>query len=128
MLKSCKYCGGIHPSGYVCPKKPAHKSPRSRADQFRRSWAWQKKRDNIVHRDFYLCRVCNDGRYGVFGIPGLNQDLSVHHIEPLGERFDLRLEDDNLLTCCSMHHEMAEAGGIPRSYLHGLTQTSPRWG
>lgn len=129
MLKSCPYCGMIHPAGYVCPKKPVRKSARtSRAAQFRKSWAWQRKRDRIVKRDFSLCRVCNEGSYGVFGVPGLNADLSVHHIEPLEENFDLRLEDDNLLTCCAWHHEMAEAGRIPRDYLHGLAKTSPRWG
>lgn len=64
----------------------------------------------------------------MLGVPGVNQDLSVHHIEPLEERFDLRLENDNLVTCCSRHHEMAEAGKIPREYLHALAQVSPRWG
>ena len=64
----------------------------------------------------------------MLGVPGVNQDLSVHHIEPLEERLDLRLENDNLVTCCSRHHEMAEAGKIPREYLHALAQVSPRWG
>lgn len=130
MLKSCKYCGGIHPSGYVCPKKPP-RSPHkgSKAALFRRTNAWRQKRNCIVRRDFHLCRICDESSYGTFGVPGLNvQPLQVHHIEPLEERFDLRLEDDNLITCCSMHHEMAEAGEIPRDYLHELAQTSPRWG
>lgn len=128
MLKSCPYCGMIHPAGYMCPKKPARGRKRtSRADQFRKSWAWQRKRVRILQRDFYLCRVCNEGSYGVYGVPGLNRELSIHHIEPLEERFDLRLEDSNLVTCCSYHHERAEAGEIPRGYLHALTQVSPRW-
>lgn len=75
-----------------------------------------------------MCRVCNDGSYGVLGIPGLNAKLQVHHIEPLEERFDLRLDDDNLVTCCDRHHKMAEVGDIPREYLHELAKTSPRWG
>lgn len=129
MLKSCPYCGMIHPTGYECPKKPAQKIVRtSNAARFRKSWAWQRKRDCIVARDFSLCRVCNEGSFGVFGIPGLQRDLSVHHIEPLEENFDLRLEDDNLLTCCDKHHRMAEDGKIPRSYLHALARTSPQWG
>ena len=57
----------------------------------------------------------------MLGVPGVNQDLSVHHIEPL-------LQWLNLVTCCSRHHEMAEAGKIPREYLHALAQVSPRWG
>ena len=56
-----------------------------------------------------------------------SKGLSVHHIEPLDERFDLRLEDENLITCCPWHHKMAEDGDIPRDYLHELAQTSPRW-
>lgn len=129
MLKSCPYCGMIHPAGFICPKKPERGKKRSsKADHFRKSWAWQRKRIQILKRDFYLCRACNAGGYGVLGVPGVNQDLSVHHIEPLEERFDLRLEDDNWVTCCSRHHEMAEAGKIPREYLHALAQVSPRWG
>ena len=61
----------------------------------------------------------------MFGVPGLDQELQVHHIEPLEERFDLRLDDGNLVTLCSMHHRMAEDGDIPRDYLHDLAVTSP---
>ena len=92
MLKSCKYCGRIHPRGYICPKKPKQAKHRnSKTSGFRKTHTWQKKREQIVRRDFHLCRVCNEGSYGVFGVPGLDQELSVHHIEPLEERFDLRL-------------------------------------
>lgn len=129
MLKSCKYCGLIHPSGFICPKKPApakHRNPVT--DRFRRSYIWQKKQKTIVQRDFYLCRICNDAHYGVFTLPWQRTLLQVHHIEPLEESFERRLEDSNLLTCCTRHHELAEAGAIPRDYLHGLAETSPRWG
>lgn len=129
MLKSCKYCGRIHDSRYICPKKPKPKKHRnSKAAVFRKTYAWQKKRDQIVRRDFHLCRVCNEGSYEVFDVPGLDLELQVHHIEPLEERFDLRLDDGNLLTCCSRHHQLAEDGDIPRDYLHDLAMTSPRWG
>lgn len=129
MLKSCKYCGRIHPRGYICLKKPkAAKHKNSKAAAFRNTSAWRKKRKQIFRRDFHLCRVCNEGSYDVFGVPGLDLDLQVHHIEPLEERFDLRLDDGNLLTCCSRHHRLAEDGDIPRDYLHDLAVTSPRWG
>ena len=88
----------------------------------------RKKRERIVRRDFHLCRACNEGSYKVFGVPGLDQELQVHHIEPLEERFDLRLDDGNLVTLCSMHHRMAEDGDIPRDYLHDLAVTSPGGG
>lgn len=129
MLKSCRYCGRIHPSGYACPKRPKPTGHRnSKTADFRKTYTWQKKRNQIILRDFHLCRVCNEGSYGVFGVPGLDQELQVHHIEPLEERFDLRLDDGNLLTCCSGHHQLAEDGDIPRDYLHDLAMTSPRWG
>lgn len=96
-----------------------------RRPPFRKTYAWQKKRERIVRRDFHLCRACNEGSYKVFGVPGLDQELQVHHIEPLEERFDLRLDDGNLVTLCSMHHRMAEDGDIPRDYLHDLAVTSP---
>ena len=105
MLKSCKYCGRIHPRGYICPKKPKQ----------------------AKHRNSKTSGFRNEGSYGVFGVPGLDQELSVHHIEPLEERFDLRLDDGNLLTCCSRHHRMADDGDIPRDYLHELAEASPRW-
>ncbi len=41
-------------------------------------------------------------------------NLSVHHIIPLEEDFNLRLDDANLLTVCSLHHEMCECGEISR--------------
>ena len=92
----------IHPAGFICPKKPERGKKRSsKEDHFRKSWAWQRKRIQILKRDFYLCRACNAGGYGVLGVPGVNQDLSVHHIEPLEERFDLRLEDGHLLFASS---------------------------
>ena len=128
MLKSCKYCGRVHPSGYICPAKPVRhqKIRNSAADKFRKTDAWQHKRLYILDRDYNMCRICNDGKYGRFLRDG--RSLQVHHIEPLEEDYDRRLDDDNLLTTCWMHHEMAEAGRIPRDYQHQLTETSPRWG
>ena len=131
MNKSCQYCGGSHPIGATCPKKPRYDKPRnSKAYFFRKSYAWQRKRDAIVQRDYHLCRICNDGKYGNYNgklYADTTVKLSVHHIEPLEERFDLRLDDDNLITACPWHHKMAEDGEIPREYLHTLAQTSPRW-
>lgn len=129
MKKSCKYCGGIHPVGYECPMRPRHDRPRnSSADKFRKTRTWRKKRDAVVSRDFHMCRVCADGQYGTYQAGSYYTDkLSVHHIEPLEERYDLRLEEDNLLTCCPWHHKMADDGEIDRNYLHGLAKVPPRW-
>ena len=41
----------------------------------------------------------------------------MHHIVPLVEDYEKRLDDDNLITLCSRHHEMAEKGDIDRREL-----------
>ena len=84
-----------------------------------------------MQRDFHLCRICNDGKYGRYDgrlYSAVRVRLSVHHIEPLVECFERRLDDENLITACPWHHKMADDGEIPRDYLHELAVTSPRWG
>ena len=44
-------------------------------------------------------------------------DLSVHHIEPIATAWDRRLDDDNLITLCRKHHDMAEGGMISSAEL-----------
>lgn len=39
--------------------------------------------------------------------------LSVHHAVPINDDWDKRLDDDNLITVCGMHHKMCESGEIP---------------
>lgn len=46
-----------------------------------------------------------------------SQELEVHHIVPLAEDYDLRLENENLITLCVRHHKMADDGIIPASLL-----------
>ena len=132
LLKSCVYCGKAHPIGVECSEKPRYDRPRvSQADKFRRSYAWKTKQAAILQRDFHLCRICNDGKYGRYDgrlYSAVRVKLSVHHIEPLAECFERRLDDENLVTACPWHHKMADDGEIPRDYLHELAVTSPRWG
>lgn len=128
MLKSCKYCGRLHDFNAVCPHKPKQKyrySKRKITDdnreiyKFRNSKLWQSKRESIKRRDNYLCLACLNGLNGT--VKKLNTvGLSVHHIIPLAVDFDKRLDDDNLITLCSLHHEMAESGEIPAEVLREL--------
>ena len=128
MLRSCPYCGMIHPKGYRCPRRPKRQRQHNkRFAAFRSSWAWQQKRQKILERDFHLCRICNAGGYGAFRVSS-DAELQVHHIVPLEEREDLRLEEDNLIALCAQHHRMADDGKIPRSLLQELVHTPPRWG
>lgn len=121
MLKACPYCKGVHPIGYVCPKKPLRKK-NDRIAAFRNSMQWQYKREHIRKRDGYMCRLCAIG-YG--GKPvKYNSNVSVHHIESLAEAWDKRLDDDNLICLCSgygnTHHEQADNGEIDKELLKKL--------
>lgn len=115
MLKACRYCGGIHSKNTVCSKKPVH-NRESKEDHFRNTTAWRKKREEIKMRDRYLCQACLNNLMGT--TKRLTTDsLSVHHIRPLKTNFELRLDDDNLITLCSFHHELAEKNAISASEL-----------
>lgn len=125
MKKSCKYCGGVHDRNYVCEKKPQtvgkkyYRKRNSEEDIFRSSYDWKKKREYIMKRDKYLCQACLNNFSGT--VSRLTSDgLSVHHIIPLKNNFNLRLSDENLITLCSMHHELAEKGKIPTKVLVGI--------
>jgi hypothetical protein len=112
MLKSCKYCGRIHDSRYVCREAPAGFKKRTDKDRFRSSAKWQRKAEEIKSRDHYMCQVCFRNLYDTKR--RINHErISVHHAIPLEKDFEKRLDDDNLLTMCSFHHEKAESGEIP---------------
>lgn len=113
MLTSCKYCGRIHQKNYDCGKKPVRKKkPYTKMNRFRSTEAWKRKSVEIRQRDNYLCQICIRKLYNT--IRQYNYDnLSVHHAIPITDDWDKRLDDDNLITGCSMHHEMMEDGTIP---------------
>ena len=50
----------------------------------------------------------------------------MHHIVPLEEDFERRLDDTNLLTLCERHHKAADRGEIDRDTLFALAKASPR--
>lgn len=50
------------------------------------------------------------------------KNLETHHIEPLNENYDRRLDNLNLIVLCQQHHKMAEKGDIPRKYLFELAE------
>lgn len=121
MLKSCKYCGRIHDSKYICPNKPIRNKYKvnTEEDKFRNTYVWQKKRKHIKERDKGLCQVCIRKLYNT--LKQYNYiDIQVHHIIPIKENYELRLEDDNLISLCKYHHELAEKGEIPRVLLREL--------
>ncbi len=121
MLKSCKYCGKIHDAKYVCNLKPK-KEYQIKTDEisgFRSSYKWQLKREQIRQRDMYLCQVCLNGLYGAKHMYQYKH-IEVHHIVPINENNDLKLEDNNLICLCDYHHRMADNGYISRYLLQSL--------
>lgn len=120
MLKSCPSCGRIHDTKVICEEKRRRMQPRdSEADRFRSTAAWTRKSIHIKERDLGLCRLCL--MEGVICWDG----LEVHHIVPLAEDFDRRLDDENLITLCSAHHKEAERGEIDRGTLLAAIRATP---
>lgn len=127
MLKSCKYCGNIHDSKYDCGKKPRRKKIRTEQNQFRSTNAWKNKSIQIRVRDHYLCQVCIRNLYHTQQQYN-DKDLEVHHIIPVAEDYDRRLDNENLITLCEYHHEMSERGEIPREALKAIVrQQETNW-
>jgi 5-methylcytosine-specific restriction enzyme A len=128
MLKSCSYCGGIHKRGQQCPSKPKQQKNITHVDKFRWTRKWKVKREHIKQRDKYLCQVCIRERYNTQQRYNFT-NIQVHHIIPIVEKWNRRLDDTNLISLCSYHHKMAEDGKIPKQELWDIVfeqeRTSP---
>jgi len=111
MLKSCSYCGGIHDRKYQCSSKPKRKKKVTHVDKFRWTKAWQNKREHIKSRDKHLCQICIRELYNTVTKYNFT-NIEVHHIVPVNEDWEKRLDDDYLISLCSTHHHMAERGQI----------------
>lgn len=74
--------------------------------KFRGSSQWKRKRAEILKRDHKTCRIC-----------GNKEGLQVHHIYSLDTHWDLRLENDNLITLCNECHHKAHNGVYNQIFL-----------
>ena len=119
-LISCARCGRIHPWGQCPVPKPVRRSGEKTAIQkWRSSAQWQHKAAQILERDAHLCKMClADGTITSTG-------LSVHHIIPIAQAEDRRLEDGNLITLCRRHHDMVEGDERYVAVLHRLASIPP---
>lgn len=113
MLVSCASCNGLHNRGEKCFNKVKRKRIKEMTPivKFRNTGAWKKKRLEIKTRDKFLCQYCLLEKKYIFN------DLEVHHITPLIENFQLKLENSNLITLCHNCHFMAENNEINSSLL-----------
>lgn len=120
MQQSCKWCGRMHPLGYLCPQKPQPRRKNTKAQRFRNTGAWKKTRASVNRRDLHLCRLClREGKIEP-------NDLSTHHIIPLEESMDYATDEDWCITLCDSHHKAADAGGYDRAVLHELAIEVPK--
>lgn len=116
MRRTCSKCGVVN-EGHICPyRKPRNNKRDSKADKFRKTQAWIKKSIEIRQRDKYLCVVCMKNLYNTINTYNYDK-LEVHHIVPINEDYNKRLDNDNLITLCNYHHKLAEEGYIPREEL-----------
>lgn len=120
MLKTCSICGTIHDMNIVCKRSTTKK--KSKANSFRKTNKWTEKSKSIRKRDKYLCKVCLSGKYDT-NYKYTYKELEVHHIVPIEEDYSMRLDSNNLITLCRMHHEMAEKGQISREELRSLIRS-----
>ena len=111
MLRTCSICGGIHNENNMCKRQYKKNTT---ASKFRNSNAWIIKREQIKIRDKYLCQICLKENVYTYN------DLQVHHIVPLAEGYNLRLDENNLITLCAYHHKQAEQNKISRKELYKL--------
>lgn len=129
MLKSCSYCGKIHAKNFVCREKKQRDEKRwqkkreTNASIFRCSSTWTRASLRIRARDKHMCLCCKAN------LPGTvrkynTKNLSVHHIIPVEEDYSQRLAGENLISVCSVHHEMCESGAIDRSVQRELAAVS----
>ena len=119
MYKTCSR-SGIVPEDHICPYRRHRTKDRSeKADKFRKSTRWTNKSIQIRQRDKYLCQLCIRGLYNTYNLYTY-KGVEVHHIIPINEDYDKRLDDDNLISLCQMHHKMADNNEIPREILQKI--------
>ena len=116
MYKACSKCGKIHEYNKKCYIGDGFKRKKTNASKFRATTEWTNKSIEIREASKYLCSICLENNI-------YNYDkLEVHHIEPLWQNFERRLDNYNLICLCSTHHKEAEEGKIDREYLFKLAE------
>lgn len=120
MLVACSRCGKVHPRGQCSiPKPDFYKRKDTFERRFRSSSTWQRKRQEILERDSFLCRLC---LYNGILKQG---ELHVHHIIKVSANRDLKLVSDNLVTLCPTCHELVEDDVNYVELLKTLAKTQP---
>ena len=116
MFKMCSKCGKVHQYNKRCYKNEGYRKRNTNANKFRNTTEWRNKSEEIREDSKYLCALCL-----LNNIYNYNK-LEVHHIEPIEENFERRLDNYNLICLCNEHHREAEQGNIKREDLFELAK------
>lgn len=104
----CSRCGKILPVGQRCTCQPAYRRDYNRfrrdkrIQQFRASDEWKRVRQAVIERDEGL------DQYVLHETGELRAGFSVHHIIPLSEDWDRRIDMDNLILLSDDTHASIE--------------------
>ena len=104
---------------YIC-KGITRNKVNTVSSKFRNTQAWRNKRKSAHIRDKGLCQLCIRNLYNTYTRAYDNKLIEVHHIEPIVESYELRLDDSNLISLCTYHHKMADRGEVPRAVLKNM--------
>jgi predicted restriction endonuclease len=113
---------GVVQEGHICPyRKSRQKNSDRQSDKFRKTKLWTNKSIEIRQRDKFLCQICLRNLYNTLSFLNF-KTVEVHHITPINEDYNRRLDNDNLISLCSYHHKMADKGDIPREELYEIVR------
>lgn len=119
-LITCSWCFSFHPKGTKCPKKPKtdYKTKKENLDEtnqmenkFYSSSAWQKLRASFMRDNGYKCYMCSQ-LFNKTDIRHYTEAKEVHHIVPIRDCWEKRLDSDNLVCLCREHHYMIHQNNI----------------
>ena len=105
------------------------------AKKFYNSKLWKNKRIVILVRDKYECQDCRKRleeavRNNTYLSPEdrkIRRATEVHHIKELKEYPELGLEDDNLISLCSICHNIRHGRIVKWFNKKKLRLTEERW-
>lgn len=121
---SCNYCFGFHQKGSECPKKQKtdYRQKKENLDEvnkmenkFYSSSAWQKTRASMMRDCGYKCCVCSSVHNNT-DVRHYTEAREVHHVEPIRDSWDKRLDVDNLVCLCTEHHHMIHQNNVRNKF------------
>ena len=104
IIKRCPRCGGMVQVGASCGCRQARYREEDRCKSpeivtFYRSVEWRRAKQSVIQRYNGL------DLYSLYHLHLIEYGFIVHHIIPLEERWDLRLDPNNLIYVTASNHQ-----------------------